>query len=277
MPKNVKLLLTENVEALGIVGDVVSVRTGYARNFLLPRSLATTPSDEKVKALASKRADAERMLAELRKHREALTAKLQNIEVSLIRSCNDMGILYGAITQQDIAGALKEKGYDVRPRDVRLNQVIKRVDSYDVHLKLDSDLDATVKLTVAADRKLDQERARAHEEPAADATAPAEAGTDGEAPADADRPTKKGDKPAKSDKPAAPAEKTPAKPAEKAGEKHADKGEKKSKGKKDSGGKDSKAYDVKAAAKDTKGTFARPAAEPEFDMGFRKPRRGKGD
>ncbi len=155
MPRNVKLLLTDNVESLGIVGDVVNVRTGYARNFLLPRNLATQPSEEKIKALAAKRADAEKMLAELRTQREETSTKLQGVEITLTRSCNDQGHLYASITQQDIAGALTEQGYAVKPRDVRINQVMKRIDHYDVHVKLDSDLDATIKVHVQADRKLD--------------------------------------------------------------------------------------------------------------------------
>lgn len=161
MSKSVKLLLTENVEALGIVGDVVSVRIGYARNFLLPRSLATQPSEEKIKALASKRADAEKMLAEQRRQREELAGKLQGVEVTLVRSCNDQGVLYGSITQQDIAVALNAMGHGVKPRDIRISQVMKRVDKYEVHVKLDSDLDAAIKLHVQADRKLELERQEA--------------------------------------------------------------------------------------------------------------------
>lgn len=163
MSKTVKLLLTENVEALGIVGDVVSVRTGYARNYLLPRAMATAPSEEKVKELAAKRAAAERELAEQRKKREELAGKLQGVEVTLIRACNDQGVLYGSITQQDIATALVAMGHEVKPRDVRISQVMKRVDKYDVHVKLDSDLDSIIKLIVQADRKLEQERTEAEE------------------------------------------------------------------------------------------------------------------
>ncbi len=159
MNKNVKLLLIENVESLGIVGDVVNVRFGYARNFLLPRNLATTPSDDLIKDLAGKRADAQKLLAEQRKQREALTAKLQGVEIELVRPCNDQGILYGGITQQEIATALNEKGLSVKARDIRLNQSIKRVDTYDVHAKLDSDLDATIKLHVKADRELAKDEA----------------------------------------------------------------------------------------------------------------------
>lgn len=157
MAKNVKLLLTETVDNLGIVGDLVSVRTGYARNYLLPRSLATKPSDEAVAAVAAKRAEAQRLLAEERKVREAMIQKMVAVEVVLTRSCNDQKVLYGAVTQQDIADALKAQGYDVKPREVRLGQVIKRIDSYDVQVKLDSDLVTTVKLRVEADRKIEVE------------------------------------------------------------------------------------------------------------------------
>ena len=159
MPTNVKLLLTDNVEALGIVGDVVNVRIGYARNYLLPRNLATQPSEEKIKALAAKRIEAEKLVAAQRKAREELTGKLQGVEVKLVKPCNDQGILYGAITQQEIASELNKMGHAVKPRDVRINQAIKRVDHYDLHIKLDNDLDATIKLHVDADRPLDIKKA----------------------------------------------------------------------------------------------------------------------
>jgi large subunit ribosomal protein L9 len=154
MARTVELLLTETVESLGIVGDVVKVRTGYARNFLLPNDLATTPSEEKIKALAAKRADAEREQRELRAQREALVKRLEGVEVTIQRSCNDLGQLYGSVSQQDIADALGTQGYGVKARDVRLPHGIKRIDSYMVPVKLDSDLEAEVKVWVVADREL---------------------------------------------------------------------------------------------------------------------------
>jgi large subunit ribosomal protein L9 len=154
MAKNVSLLLIENVDSLGIVGDVVNVRVGYARNFLLPRSLATKPSDELVKQLAGKRADAEKLVAAQRKDREATSEKLKGVEIEIIRSCNDMGILYGAVTQQDIASALNVKGFKVHARDVRMSQTIKRIENIDVHVKLDKDLDSLIKVHVKPDREL---------------------------------------------------------------------------------------------------------------------------
>jgi large subunit ribosomal protein L9 len=184
MARNLQLLLTENVDSLGIVGDVVNVRLGYARNYLLPRNLAMKPSDEAIAALASKRADAERMIAEQRAKRAELAKKLEGIEISLVRPCNDMGILYGAITQQEISKALHDKHYEVRPRDVRLPHAIKRVDTYDVHIKFESDLEATIKLHVVPDRKLELEDRHAEPAPAAAAAAPAPAEAKPEAAAE---------------------------------------------------------------------------------------------
>lgn len=151
----VKLLLTENVDNLGIVGDVVRVRTGYARNYLLPFGLATTPSDDLIKDLADKRAEAEKQVASLRKSREEMISKLDGQELTMIRACNDQGQLYGSVTQQDIASALNEVGFAIKPREVRLPGTIKRVDTFDIHVKVDSDLGADVKLWVVADRELD--------------------------------------------------------------------------------------------------------------------------
>jgi len=158
MARTVKLLLTENVDNLGIVGDVVNVRVGYARNFLLPRQLATVPSDEVIADLAEKRKQAEAERARLRKSREAAIEKIEGLEITMTRACNDQGQLYGSVTQQDIASALTELGYDVMPREVRLSHTIKRIDNFEVMVKFDADLEASVKLHVVPDRELELER-----------------------------------------------------------------------------------------------------------------------
>lgn len=198
MARNVKLLLVENVDSIGIVGDVVNVRTGFARNFLLPRNLATQPDDKLIASLASKRADAQKMLAEKRKEREALSQRLQGVAITLIRSCNDAGVLYASITQQDVATELNKAGYGVTPRDVRIAQTIKRVDSFELHIKLDSDLDAIVKLKIDADRKIDHDKPE--EKPKGDKADKKEG--EAEAVAEGDAKDAKGDKSEAGDKPA---------------------------------------------------------------------------
>ena len=155
MAKTVKLLLTENVDSLGIVGDVVTVRVGFARNYLLPREMATEPSEEMIAQLAAKRATAEKEMAALRSVREQMVQKMEGLQLTLTRSCNDQGVLYGSVTQQDIAAALGEVGYTVKAREVRLPHAIKRVDTYEVLVRFDADLETSVKIWVVPDRELE--------------------------------------------------------------------------------------------------------------------------
>lgn len=155
MAKSIELLLTENVDNLGIVGDVVRVKSGFARNYLLPFGYAEVPSQEKIAELAAKRADAEKEMAALRKTREELMGRLSGVEITMERSCNDQGHLYGSVTQQDLAKALSGLGFAVKPREIRLAETIKRLGEFDVIVKLDKDLEETIVVHVVADRELD--------------------------------------------------------------------------------------------------------------------------
>ena len=155
MRKDVQLLLVETVDNLGIVGDVVKVRAGYARNYLLPRGLATTPDESLIASLAEKRKQAEVEQGKLRVEREGLIKRLEGVEITMQRACNDLGLLYGSVTQQDISGALKSLGFEVKPREVRLPQVIKRLGQFEVNVKLASDLEEHVQVHVVPDRELE--------------------------------------------------------------------------------------------------------------------------
>ncbi len=268
MAKNVKLLLTETVEALGIVGDVVTVRTGYARNFLLPRELATDPSEEKIAALAAKRAEAEKMLAAVRSQREQMVEKLSGVEISLERSCNDQGMLYGSVTQHDIAAALNAKGFGVRPRDVRLGQTIKRVDHYDILIKPEVDLEAHIKLQVLPDRPLDLNRMEASAETVAAAAAPA-ATAEAAAPADGEK-SRKG-KHAEESRSADKHEKHDKHEKAEKHEKH-EKSEKRAKGDKAEKG-EKKSESADGAEKVKKGGWGVKVPEPVIDIGRPRGRR----
>lgn len=148
MAKTVDLLLLETIETLGIVGDVVSMKPGHARNYLLPRGLATEPSQELIDQLAEKRAAAKAELDRLRAAREKMVGELEGIEVATVKACNEQGLLYGSVTQQEIADLLNEKGYEIRRRDVRIGEVIKRIGEFDVLIKPENDLEATITLKV---------------------------------------------------------------------------------------------------------------------------------
>jgi len=167
MARPVELLLTRNVENLGIVGDIVKVRAGYARNYLLPHALAEHPTDAKIEALKEARAKALAEIAAQRQLREETIAKLTGISIKLVRSCNDQGVLYGSITQRDIADALVNAGYAVDMRAVRLANPFRRIGTYTCLIQFDRDLKADISVEVAADRTLESmEEAKKAEEAA---------------------------------------------------------------------------------------------------------------
>ena len=155
MPKkNIELLLTESVENLGIVGDVVHVRPGYARNFLLPMGLAVAPTDKAKDALAERRKQAQAEFAALQAELRKMVEELEGYELTLERSCNDNGWLYGSVTQHDIAEALHAAGFArVSDRHVRIGVSIKRVDSYEIPIQINADLKTEIKLWVVPDRE----------------------------------------------------------------------------------------------------------------------------
>jgi len=155
MARPVELLLLRNVENLGIVGDIVKVRPGYARNYLLPHALAEHPTAEKVEALKEARAKALAELAAQRSLREQTVQKLVGVSIKLVRSCNDQGVLYGSITQRDIADALVTAGDAVDMRAVRLASPFRRVGAYACTIQFDRDLKADITIEVAADRTLE--------------------------------------------------------------------------------------------------------------------------
>ena len=155
MARPVELLLTRNVENLGIVGDIVKVRAGFARNYLLPHALAEHPTEAKIESLKAARAKALAELAAQRQLREETIGKLTGVSIKLVRSCNDQGVLYGSITQRDIADALVNAGYAVDMRAVRLANPFRRVGSYGCTIQFDRDLKADITIEVAPDRTLE--------------------------------------------------------------------------------------------------------------------------
>jgi len=156
--RTIELLLIETVENLGIVGDVVKVKAGYARNYLLPHGIAEVPSEERLAELQERRKHVQAELAALRSAREELHGRMGEIIISMIRSCNDQGLLYGSVSQRDISDALQENGFDVGIRSIRLGQAIKRVGEYPVPIQFDKDLRAEITLIIEPDHPIGEER-----------------------------------------------------------------------------------------------------------------------
>jgi large subunit ribosomal protein L9 len=155
MAKNIELLLLESVENLGLVGDVVKVKPGYARNYLLPHGVAEPPSPSRIESLKEARARAQAQLAALRAEREKLVELMAEVAVTIERSCNDQGALYGSVTHRDISDALVEAGWAVDVRSVRISHPIRRIGAYPIPIQFDKDLRAEVTVIVQSDRELE--------------------------------------------------------------------------------------------------------------------------
>ena len=166
--KQIELLLLETIDNLGIVGDVVKVKPGYARNYLLPHGLAEAPTEEKIQELSARRAEVEAELKKLRGEQEALLEKLSTVELTLERSANESGLLFGGVSQHDIAEALQAEGYAVEDRHVRIGEKINRLDTYDIPIQLDKDLKCEIKLWVVSDKPQEELEAEAAEAAAAE-------------------------------------------------------------------------------------------------------------
>ena len=155
--RQVTLLLNRNVESLGIVGDVVKVRPGYARNYLLPLGIAEVPSDERIAELKAAREQALAELQRVRSERRGIIETLEGMAIALVRSCNDRGILYGSVTQRDISDALIELGHSVDERAVRLANPIRRVGEYPVVIQCEKEMRVEIQIRVEADRSIADE------------------------------------------------------------------------------------------------------------------------
>jgi large subunit ribosomal protein L9 len=156
MAKHVELLLLNNIEHLGIVGDVVRVKKGYARNYLLPHGYAEVPSQRRIDSLETERAAALSELAKLRDARQELLERMQEITLTLVRSCNDQGVLYGSVTQRDICDALQTNGYDVGTRSCRLAAAIRRIGEYTVPIQFEKDMRTEIVVIVEPDQPLEE-------------------------------------------------------------------------------------------------------------------------
>ena len=153
--RRIELLLTSNVENLGIVGDIVRVRMGYARNYLLPMGVAEVPTPEKIEALVDQREVALKEVEMMRSDQASIIEQLEGITLTLSRSANDQGGLYGSVTQRDIVDSLVENGFTVDTSAIRLQQAIRRIGEYSVTIQFGTDMKTDIEVIVNPDRPLE--------------------------------------------------------------------------------------------------------------------------
>ena len=143
------IILLERIEKLGTIGDVVTVKDGYARNFLLPQKKALRANEANKKVFEANRERLEKENAERRVVAETHGKDVDGVEVVLIRASSNSGQLYGSVSVRDIVDALVAKGHDITKSQVILERPIKTIGVYDVRVALHPEVSVTVKVNVA--------------------------------------------------------------------------------------------------------------------------------
>ncbi len=146
-----KLILREDVENLGKGGELVDVKPGYGRNFLLPRGLAVPANPKNVRELEHQKSVAAAKAAKLKASAQAVAKRLAETPVTLKRKVGEQDKLYGSVTALDVAEALAARGLEIDRRSIDLAEPIKTVGEFDVPVKLHSDVVGKVKVTVQAE------------------------------------------------------------------------------------------------------------------------------
>jgi large subunit ribosomal protein L9 len=167
-----QLLLLEDVRKLGHIGDVVNVKAGYARNYLLPQRLATWPTEENIKAIEERKRMAASERAKRLREYEALVEQMKDVSITIEAAANPEGTLYGAIHQKQIAETLLAQGFAIDPTHILLDAPIRTLDSRQITIEFTDEISTQVKLWVV------REGAAVHDDDAERTDEPAEAGDD---------------------------------------------------------------------------------------------------
>ncbi len=146
-----KLILREDVENLGKGGELVDVKPGYGRNFLLPRGLAVSANPKNVRELDHQKQIAQAKAAKLKASAEAVAKRLSDTPVTLKRKVGEQDKLYGSVTAMDVAEALAARGLQIDRRSIDLAEPIKTLGDFEVPVKLHSEVVGKAKVKVEAE------------------------------------------------------------------------------------------------------------------------------
>ena len=146
-----KILLREDVDDLGSRGEIVRVRAGYARNYLLPRKLAVEATSSNVKQIEGERAALLKKAASERTTAEGQAEQIGKLVLEFKRKSGEQGALYGSVTSMDIAEALKERGHDIDRHRLHLREPIKRLGEFSVPLRLHREVSIDLQVKVVAE------------------------------------------------------------------------------------------------------------------------------
>jgi len=148
---NTTVLLREDIDNLGGRGEIVKVKAGYARNYLLPHGIASLATKGNVKQIEQERAALLKKAAIERATAEAQLEQMAGLALSFERKSGEHGTLFGSVTSMDIADALKAKGYEIDRKSIKLRDAIKETGEYTVKVKLHREVTLSVPVTVTAE------------------------------------------------------------------------------------------------------------------------------
>jgi len=168
-----EIILIENVDNLGLRGDLVKVKDGYARNFLLPKKMAIEATPGNIKQIGQQRTKIETQKVKDKSEAEAFRKILEGLELTVSRKVGEQGVLYGSVTMQDIANLLAEKGHQIDKRKISVEQTIKMPGSFDVSIRIHPEVRAVINLTVYSEEAWIELEAKKNAEAALKAAAEA--------------------------------------------------------------------------------------------------------
>lgn len=151
---NSDILLLEAIKGLGSEGDTVSVRAGYARNFLFPRKLAIPVNQGNRKQIESLKVAKEKRIAEELEASKSLADKIQQVSTSIAVKTGDNGKMFGSVTSTDILARLEEQGIQLEKKQLNVAQPIKDLGSHKIQVKLSSEIEATFNLEIVSENPI---------------------------------------------------------------------------------------------------------------------------
>ncbi|GAB6182593.1 50S ribosomal protein L9 [Thermodesulfovibrio hydrogeniphilus] len=146
-----KVILKDDVQGLGKAGQIVNVKDGYARNYLLPRGLALIADEKNVKLLEIQKKKFEEEAKKRRQDAESVAQRLSELQLTIKAKAGEDQKLFGSITAKDIAEALQKEGFSVDKKQVVISEPIKRVGEYAIEIKLQEGISAKLKVNVVAE------------------------------------------------------------------------------------------------------------------------------
>lgn len=143
-----KIILRQNVDTLGAIGEIVNVKAGYARNYLIPREMAYVASDGAIRALETEKKQYDVKMSKAKAHADVVAGQLAELQISIPMQVGEEGRLFGSVTGPMIAQELELRGYHVDRRLIIIEEPIKTLGIFDVKVKLHPEVVATLKIWV---------------------------------------------------------------------------------------------------------------------------------